>query len=149
MTWLAKQGMLLYADVRHILVETEEDAESALGALRTGESFADLARAISTDPGSGARGGELGETFVGNYVPEFRQAIEDAKIGELVGPVQSEFGYHILQVRSKEERSGEEFTGQLERAKQRELELFVETMRELKADQFEIFDTWLNYIPRG
>ena len=146
---VGEEGMLLYADVRHILVETEEDAESALGALRTGESFADLARAISTDPGSGARGGELGETFVGNYVPEFRQAIEDAKIGELVGPVQSEFGYHILQVRSKEERSGEEFTGQLERAKQRELELFVETMRELKADQFEIFDTWLNYIPRG
>ena len=146
---VGEEGMLLYADVRHILVETEEDAESALGALRTGESFADLARAISTDPGSGARGGELGETFVGNYVPEFRQAIESAEIGELVGPVQSEFGYHILQVRSKEERSGEEFTGQLERAKQRELELFVETMRELKADQFEIFDTWLNYIPRG
>ena len=146
---VGEEGMLLYADVRHILVETEEDAESALGALRTGESFADLARAISTDPGSGARGGELGETFVGNYVPEFRQAIESAEIGELVGPVQSEFGYHILQVRSKEERSGEEFTGQLERAKQRELELFVETIRELKADQFEIFDTWLNYIPRG
>ena len=146
---VGEEGRLLYADVRHILVETEEDAESALGALRTGESFADLARAISTDPGSGARGGELGEVFVGNYVPEFRQAIESAEIGELVGPVQSEFGYHILQVRSKEERSGEEFTGQLERAKQRELELFVETMRELKADQFEIFDTWLNYIPRG
>ena len=145
---VGEEGRLLYADVRHILVETEEDAESALGALRTGESFADLARAISTDPGSGARGGELGEAFVGNYVPEFRQAIESAEIGELVGPVQSEFGYHILQVRSKEERSGEEFTGQLERAKQRELELFVETMRELKADQFEIFDTWLNYIPR-
>ena len=146
---VGEAGLLLYADVRHILVETEEDAESALGALRTGESFADLARAISTDPGSGARGGELGETFVGNYVPEFRQAIEGAKIGELVGPVQSEFGYHILQVRSKEERSGEEFSGQLERAKQRELELFVETLREQKSDQFEIYDTWLDYIPRG
>ena len=146
---VGEEGRLLYADVRHILVETEEDAESALGALRTGESFADLARAISTDPGSGARGGELGETFVGNYVPEFRQAIESAEIGELVGPVQSEFGYHILQVRSKEERSGEEFTGQLERAKQRELELFVETLREQNSDQFEIYDTWLDYIPRG
>ena len=143
------EGTLLYADVRHILVETEADAESALGALRAGESFADLARAISTDPGSGARGGELGETFVGNYVPEFRKAIEDAEIGELVGPVQSEFGYHILQVRSKDERAGDEFSGQLERAKQRELELFVENLREQKADQYEIYDTWLNYIPRG
>lgn len=142
-------GMLLYADVRHILVETEADAESALGALRDGESFADLARAISTDPGSGARGGELGETFVGNYVPEFRKAIEEAEIGKLVGPVQSEFGYHILQVRSKDERAGEEFSGQLERAKQRELELFVENLREQNADQYEIYDLWLNYIPRG
>lgn len=143
------EGKLLYADVRHILVETEEDAESVMDALRAGESFADLARAISTDTGSGARGGELGETFVGNYVPEFRQAIQDAPIGELVGPVQSEFGYHILQVRSKEERVGEEYAGQLERAKQRELELFVETLREQKSDQYEIHDTWLNYVPRG
>ncbi|MCY4073523.1 MAG: peptidylprolyl isomerase [Chloroflexi bacterium] len=143
------EGMLLYVDVRHILVETEEDAESALGALRDGESFADLARAISTDPGSGARGGELGETFVGNYVPEFRRAIEEAEIGELVGPVQSEFGYHILQVRSKDERGGDAFSGQLERIRQRELELFVENLREQNADQYEIHDTWLNYIPRG
>ncbi|MCY4020606.1 MAG: peptidylprolyl isomerase [Chloroflexi bacterium] len=142
-------GMLLYADVRHILVETEEDAESVLAALRDGESFADLARAISVDPGSGARGGELGETFVGNYVPEFRQAIEEAEIGILAGPVQSEFGYHILQVRSKDERGGDAYSAQLERAKQRELELFVENLREQKADQYQILDTWLNYIPRS
>lgn len=142
------EGTLLYADARHILVETEAEAVSALGALRAGESFADLARAISTDPGSGARGGELGETFVGNYVPEFRKAIEEAEIGELVGPVQSEFGYHILQVRSKEERAGDEYASQLEQAKQRELELFIENLREQKAEQFEVYDSWLNYIPR-
>ena len=143
------EGTLLYADARHILVETEAEAESALGTLRAGESFADLARAISTDPGSGARGGELGETFVGNYVPEFRKAIEEAEIGELVGPVQSEFGYHILQVRSKDERAGDEYASQLEQAKQRELELFIENLREQKADQFEVYDSWLNYIPRN
>ena len=143
------EGTLLYADVRHILVETEEDAVSVLAALQGGESFADMARAISTDPGSGARGGELGETFVGNYVPEFRQAIELAEIGKLVGPVQSEFGYHILQVRSKDLRSGDEFSGQLERVKQRELELFVENLREQNADQYEIYDAWLNYIPNS
>ncbi len=143
------EGTLLYADARHILVETEAEAESALGALRAGESFADLARAISTDPGSGARGGELGETFVGNYVPEFRKAIEEAEIGELVGPVQSEFGYHILQVRSKDERAGDEYASQLEQAKQRELELFIENLREQNADQFEVYDSWLNYIPRN
>ncbi len=146
---LGAEGTLLYADARHILLETEAEAELALGALRAGESFADLARAISTDPGSGARGGELGETFVGNYVPEFRKAIEEAEIGELVGPVQSEFGYHILQVRSKDERAGDEYASQLEQAKQRELELFIENLREQKAEQFEVYDSWLNYIPRN
>ena len=146
---LGEEASMLFADVRHILVETEADAQTALQSLQEGESFADLARAISTDPGSGARGGELGETYVGNYVPEFRNAIENAAIGELAGPVQSEFGYHILQVRSKEERSGEEIAGQLELAKQREFELFLELLREQNSDKYEIFDAWLDNIPRN
>ncbi len=138
---------LLYADVRHILVEEEETALAALEALKAGESFAALASAISTDPGSGSRGGELGEAFVGNYVPEFRAAIEEAAIGELVGPVESEFGFHILQVRSKEERSGAELESQRERAKQQELELLRETLREEHSDDYEIYDSWLDYVP--
>ncbi len=140
---------LLYADVRHILVEDEETALAALEALQSGESFAALARAISTDPGSGARGGELGDAYVGNYVPEFRQAIEDAEIGQLQGPVESEFGFHILQVRSKEERSGAEVEFMRERAKGQELGLLRESLRAQFEDSFEIFDIWLNYIPRN
>lgn len=142
-------GSLLYADVRHILADDEETAAGALEALREGESFAALARAISVDPGSGARGGELGISYVGNYVPEFRQAIEDAEIGALVGPVESEFGFHVLQVRSKEERSGDDVALQLERAKTQELEHLRESLREQQSDDFEIFDTWLDYIPRS
>ena len=142
-------GALLYADVRHILVEDEQTAAQALQALKDGESFAALARAISTDPGSGARGGELGESYVGNYVREFRAAIESAEIGALVGPVKSEFGYHILQVRSKEERSGAETKSQIERAKRQELEQLRESLRETNSSQFEIFDAWLDYIPRS
>ena len=142
-------GALLYADVRHILVDEEQTAMDALQALQQGESFAALARAISADPGSGARGGELGEAYVGNYVREFRQAIEDAEIGALVGPVNSEFGYHILQVRSKEERSGSDIESQRQRAKQQELEQLRESLREDNSDQFEIFDSWLDYVPRS
>ncbi len=142
-------GALLYADVRHILVEDEQTAVQALQALKDGEAFAALARAISTDPGSGARGGELGESYVGNYVREFRAAIESAEIGALVGPVKSEFGYHILQVRSKEERSGAETKSQIERAKRQELEQLRESLRETNSSQFEIFDAWLDYIPRS
>lgn len=140
---------LLYADGRHILVESEEEALEALQALQNGESFADLARAISTDTGSGYRGGELGEAYVGNYVSEFRQAIETAEIGELIGPVESEFGFHIIQVRSKEERSGTALEDQIERAKQQEFDRFVEALREDNADSFEISDSWLEYVPRS
>ena len=139
---------LLYADVRHILVEDEAEALAALEALRNGESFADLARAISTDTGSGFGGGELGEAFVGNYVREFREAIEAAEVGALVGPVESEFGFHILQVRSKEWRAGDEIAAQLERAKLVEFDQLVETLREQHSDSLEIFDLWLNVIPR-
>ena len=145
---LSEDSGLLYADVRHILLEQEEEANAALLALQAGESFADLARAISTDTGSGTRGGELGETFVGNYVPEFRAAIESAEIGALVGPVKSEFGYHVLQVRSKEQRSGDELAGQLQRAREVQLQQFVEALREASDASIEIFDSWLDNIPR-
>ena len=140
---------LLYADVRHILLDDEETALAAVEALNAGESFAALARAISTDPGSGARGGELGEAYVGNYVAEFRQAIEDAEVGALVGPVESEFGFHVLQVRSKEERSGAEQDSQRERARQQAVQQLKESLREDRDDEVEIFDIWLDHVPRS
>ncbi len=142
-------GSLLFADVRHILVEDESTANAALAALQGGESFYALARAISTDAGSGARGGELGMAYVGNYVPEFRLAIEEAAVGALVGPVESEFGFHILQVRGKEARSGDEIASMLESAKRGEVEALKQSLREEHSDNFEIFDSWLDYIPRG
>ncbi len=140
---------LLYADVRHILVDEEDKALAAITALGDGESFAALARAISADPGSAARGGELGEAYVGNYVAEFRRAIENAEIGDIVGPVKSEFGYHVLQVRSKEQRSGAEVESQLERAKQQELQLLKDSLREDQSENFEIYNNWLDNIPRS
>ncbi len=140
---------LLYADVRHILLDGEEQALDAIAALKQGESFAALARAVSTDPGSGARGGELGEAYVGNYVPEFRQAIEEAEVGALVGPIESEFGFHILQVRSKEERSGEDQDSQRERARQQAVQQLKDTLREDRDADVVIHDIWLNHIPRS
>ena len=145
---LGDGSQLLYADVRHILVDQEAEAISALEALRAGESFADLARAISTDSGSGARGGELGGGFVSNYVREVASAIEAAEIGELVGPVKSEFGYHILQVRSREWRGGDDVAAQLARARQLQIQYLVEDLRAGSGDGVEVFDTWLDVIPR-
>lgn len=91
-------------DARHILVATEEEAQDILAALAEGEPFAELAQSASTDTGSGANGGELGWAGRGRYVPEFEDAVFNAEIGAIVGPVQSEFGYHIIQVHAREER---------------------------------------------
>ena len=87
--------------------------------------------------------------YVGNYVPEFRQAIEDAEISALAGPVESEFGFHILQVRGKEARSGADIALQLERAKRQELDRLTQSLRDQQSDSFEIFDSWLDSIPRS
>lgn len=146
---VADGASVLYADLRHILVEDEETALSAIEALQAGESFAALARAISTDPGSSARGGELGEAFVGNYVTEFRRAVEGAEIGAIVGPVESEFGFHILQVRSKERRAGAEEDVQRERAREQALDELIDELREQHDDEITLLDNWLDHIPQS
>ncbi|GAB4570365.1 MAG: hypothetical protein Kow0077_04340 [Anaerolineae bacterium] len=96
-------------NARHILVNTEEEAQQILEALANGESFSELAKSASIDTGSGAAGGELGWAGRGRYVPEFEDAVFNAEIGAIVGPVQSEFGYHIIQVHAREVRDLSEF----------------------------------------
>jgi parvulin-like peptidyl-prolyl isomerase len=88
--------------VRHILVESQDEAEEILAELEDGEDFAELAEERSIDPGSGAQGGELGTFPRGAYVPEFDDAAWDAEIDEIVGPVESDFGFHIIQVTAAE-----------------------------------------------
>lgn len=83
---------------RHILFDNEDDANTALRLLNDGADFAELAREFSQDAGSGARGGDLGFFGPGQTVPEFEQAAFDAEIGEIVGPVESQFGFHIIEV---------------------------------------------------
>ncbi len=90
---------------RHILVGTEEEALDVIDRLEDGEEFADLAVELSTDTGSGAAGGDLGCGAAGQYVPSFADATLNAVIGEVAGPVQSEFGYHVLIVDSRETQS--------------------------------------------
>jgi peptidyl-prolyl cis-trans isomerase C len=89
--------------VRHILVETEEEADDVIAELEDGADFAELAAERSTDPGSGPQGGDLGPAPRGAYVPEFDDAAWDADLDEVVGPVESAFGFHVLQVTAIEE----------------------------------------------
>jgi peptidyl-prolyl cis-trans isomerase C len=82
----------------HILVATPEEAEKLKAELAAGADFATLAKANSTDTGSGANGGDLGWFGLGMMVKPFEDAVVGAKIGEVTGPVQSEFGYHLILV---------------------------------------------------
>jgi len=88
---------------RHILVNTEAEAEDTYALLVSGTDFAKLAQQTSVDTGSGARGGDLGWFGRGAMVPEFEEAAFSQEIGAIGEPVQSQFGYHIIQVLGKQE----------------------------------------------
>jgi peptidyl-prolyl cis-trans isomerase C len=106
------------ACVRHILVEDLETAEAIAESLREGADFAEIAQEESIDPGSAARGGDLGCLPRGATVAPFDEAAFSAEIGALVGPVETQFGYHLLVVDRREEprqRTFDEVSAQLER----------------------------------
>lgn len=83
----------------HILVSTQEEAEKLKADLAAGADFAELAKANSTDTGSGANGGDLGWFGPGMMVKPFEDAVMAATVGEVVGPVQTDFGWHLVLVR--------------------------------------------------
>jgi peptidylprolyl isomerase/peptidyl-prolyl cis-trans isomerase D len=97
-----------YAHARHILLKTDQEDPELLGRLRAlrdtieagGASFADLARRYSDDQ-SASQGGDLGWFSRGSMVEAFSDAVFDAEAGGLVGPVRSEFGYHLIRVEAR------------------------------------------------
>ena len=92
---------------RHILFnkDQKEKAEEVKKQLQEGGDFAALAKQYSQDPGSAERGGDLGCIGKGETVPNFEEAAFNAKQGEIVGPVETEFGYHLLEVTDIREES--------------------------------------------
>jgi peptidyl-prolyl cis-trans isomerase C len=80
----------------HILVKKHSEALQVLERIRKGESFADLARELSLDRGSGKRGGDLGLFGRGQMVKQFEDAAFNLKKGETSEPVRTQFGYHII-----------------------------------------------------
>lgn len=88
---------------RHILVETEEKAQDILGKIQRGElTFEEAAKAYSSCPSS-ERGGDLGEFGRGQMVKEFDEACFAMAEGEVRGPVQTQFGFHLIQLDKKNE----------------------------------------------
>lgn len=84
----------------HILVDTEEAANEALEALKTAESFEEVAKKFSSCP-SAENGGDLGDFTRGKMVPEFETAAFNLNVDEVSAPVQTQFGFHIIKVTSK------------------------------------------------
>lgn len=83
----------------HILVDSEEKANELKAQLEEGADFGELAKANSTDTGSGANGGDLGWFGLGMMVKPFEEAVIGAEVGKVAGPVQSQFGYHLILVK--------------------------------------------------
>jgi len=83
---------------RHILVETSEEADEVYALLLDGADFAELAQERSQDPGSGAQGGVLGPNERGAYVPPFDDAVWAADLDTVLEPVESDFGFHVIEV---------------------------------------------------
>lgn len=90
---------------KHILVEEEAKAVELLEKITAGEmTFEDAAKTCSTCP-SGQQGGDLGAFTRGQMVPEFDTAAFAAEIDHIVGPVKTQFGYHLIKVYEKTEAS--------------------------------------------
>ena len=127
---------------RHILIKTSElvsetEARRRLVALKErlthGADFAELARLHSNDL-SAAKGGDLGWLNPGDTVPEFERAMNSLKPGEVGEPVQSPFGWHLIQVMERRMDISQERVRQSAR----------QTIRDRKAD--EAYQDWLRQI---
>ena len=79
-----------------------------LDCSKKGADFAELAEIYSDDPGSAAKGGDLGFFSRGSMVKPFEEAAFSAKIGDIVGPVQTNFGLHIIKIEDKKIEDGNE-----------------------------------------
>ena len=88
------------ASARHILVDTEEKCNELKAEIEGGTPFEEVAKNNSNCP-SGAQGGDLGEFGPGQMVPEFDKAVFSGDVGVLYGPIQTQFGYHLLEVTNR------------------------------------------------
>jgi len=128
---------------RHILVADEETANQVIERLNNGEDFGELAAELSEDAGSGANGGDLGWFGKGQMVPEFEEVAFDLEDGEISEPVESQFGFHIIQTlgHATVPMSASEY----DQARQTEFNDFIAKLRE--EGDIIIHDIWMERVP--
>jgi peptidyl-prolyl cis-trans isomerase C len=88
------------AKARHILVPSEEQCQTLKKEIEGGADFADVAKKHSQCP-SGQRGGDLGEFSPGQMVKEFDEVVFSGEVGKTLGPVKTQFGYHLIEITSR------------------------------------------------
>ena len=85
------------ASARHILVPTEESCNDLKAEIEAGADFAEVAAKHSKCP-SGKQGGALGEFSPGQMVKEFDEVVFNGEVGKVLGPVKTQFGYHLIEI---------------------------------------------------
>lgn len=88
---------MAWATARHILVESEAKCNELKQEIENGLDFAEAAMQNSSCPSS-RNGGDLGKFGPGQMVPEFDKAVFSGDVGVVYGPIQTQFGYHLLEV---------------------------------------------------
>jgi len=88
------------ASARHILVPSEADCITLKNLIEKGDDFAEIAKQHSKCP-SGKQGGGLGEFSPGQMVKEFDEVVFSGEIGKVLGPVKTQFGYHLIEITNR------------------------------------------------
>lgn len=124
----------------------QEQAEGIKAFIEAGADFAEVAEAESDDVGSGAEGGDLGCAGRGQFVPEFEEALFGADPGELVGPIETQFGFHVIRLDELRQLSFEEARAQIEQQLAPETDEFATFVQgQLQAADVVVLDkygTW-------
>ena len=100
--YAAHQQSFVQQCVSHILLTTQSDAAAVRAQIVAGASFADAARTQSQDQASAANGGNLGCGPTGRFVTGFEQAVDGLPTGQLSQPIQTQFGWHLVEVTSRQ-----------------------------------------------
>ncbi|MGQ5711266.1 foldase protein PrsA [Desulforudis sp. DRI-14] len=119
--------------VRHILVDTRDEAVSILQDLRRGADFSKIAEQKSKDHATAGSGGDLGFIKKGQMVPEFEKAAFSLNLGEISDVVQTQYGYHIIQALEKKAAVNPAFEDIKDDVKTRLIDQKIQ----------EKFDSWL------
>ena len=88
------------AKASHILVPTQQECETLKQKIEGGADFAEVAKQHSKCP-SGKQGGALGEFGPGQMVAEFDKVVFTGEVGKVLGPVKTQFGYHLIKITSR------------------------------------------------